>query len=174
MKPLNPYIIAIGLVFSICVHAGENKIGATLNEKVELDIAEVPATALSAITAIEPGFEPREAEKEFKHGNNYLDVEGLLNDGREIEFDLLETDDGWQVVEIQRDLSWDQVPQQVAAALLDESPGYHPRRIIESVQHGQDITVYEFYAIDSNGKESRTEVKVEAGSAKVLEQEWMH
>ena len=45
---------------------------------------------------------------------------------------------------------------------------------LESIQHGTGITVYEFYAVDSQGKESRKEVKVEGGEAVVLAKEWQH
>jgi hypothetical protein len=80
------------------------KIGSTLNEKVALDIREVPRSAMDEIKAIQPGFVAEEAEKEFKHGNVYLDVEGK-SDGKEIEFDMLQTESGWKVVEVQRDLT---------------------------------------------------------------------
>jgi hypothetical protein len=149
------------------------KIGSTLNEKVALDISQVPPSAMDEIKAIQPGFVAEEAEKEFKHGNVYLDVEGEA-DGKEIEFDMLQTESGWKVVEVQRDLTWAQLPQNVAEALQADSPEFEPKRIIESVQHGTQITIYEFYAVDGDGTESRKEVKVENGTATVLDEEWRH
>lgn len=149
------------------------KIGSTLNKKVALDVSQIPATAMEEIKSIKPDFFVEEAEKEFKHGNVYLDVEGESG-GQEIEFDMLQTKSGWKVVEVQRDLTWESVPQDVADALKTDSPAFEPKRIIESVQYGTDITIYEFYAVDADGKESRKEVKVEKGIATALDKEWTH
>jgi len=154
-------------------HEKTTKIGSTLNEKVALDVSQIPASAMKEIKAIKPNFVVGEAEKEFKHGNVYLDVEGEA-DGKEIEFDMLQTESGWKVVEVQRDLTWEQLPKDVAKALKTGSPDFEPKRIIESVQHGTDITIYEFYAVDASGKESRKEVKVEDGVTSVLDEEWTH
>ncbi len=155
-------------------HGEKPKIGATLNNKVSLNLEELPPSALQAIMAIEPNFAMQEAEKESKHGKTYLDVEGHLPNGDEIEFDMLETDGIWQVVEVQRDLTWEQLPGNVASALTSHDSSFIPKRIIESKQHGTPVTVYEFYAVDSDGKESRKEVKVEGGEATVLKKEWQH
>ena len=62
----------------------------------------------------------------------------------------------------------------MAEALKDDAPTFEPKRIIESVQYGTEITIYEFYAVDAEGKESRKEVKVENGVATVLDKEWTH
>lgn len=155
-------------------HGEQTKIGATLNEKVGMSISDIPDNALTAIKAIEPSFTVNEVEKELKHGKTYLDVEGVLADGREIEFDMLQVADEWKVVEVQRDLVWSQLPENVSGALKQSSPDFEAKRIIESIQHGTGITVYEFYAVDSQGKESRKEVKVEGGEAVVLAKEWQH
>ena len=75
---------------------------------------------------------------------------------------------------MQRDLTWDQLPEIVANALEKDSPDFEPKRIIESVQYGTAITIYEFYAVGVDGTESRKEVKVEQGVAAVLDEEWTH
>jgi len=149
------------------------KIGSTLNKKVALDVSQIPVSAMNEIKTIKPDFVVEEAEKEFKHGNVYLDIEGEAG-GQEIEFDMLQTESGWKVVEVQRDLTWESVPKDVAEALKTDSPEFMPKRIIESVQYGTDITIYEFYAVDADGKESRKEVKVEKGVVSVLDEEWTH
>lgn len=150
------------------------KIGATLNKKQALAISDIPAEVLKAIKPLAANLNILEAEKEWKHGNVYIDVEGKLPNGEEIEFDLLQVKDAWKVVEVQRDLEWAALPKNVRDALLADSPEFEAKRIIESIQHGQDLTVYEFYSVDHNGKESRKEVKVEAGKAEVLKSEWKH
>jgi hypothetical protein len=155
-------------------HGKKAQVGSTLNEKEAFDISRLPESALAAIKAIAPEFTVKEAEKEYKHGKTYLDVEGHTSDGSEIEFDMLQVDDSWKVVEVQRDLTWEQLPAEVTKALTSHDASFKPKRIIESKQYGTDITVYEFYAVDSQGNESRKEVKVEAGTANVLEKEWEH
>lgn len=155
-------------------YAKAPQIGSTLNKKEALDIADIPANALNAIKAIQPNFVVGEAEKEFKNGNTYLDLEGKLADGSEIEFDILKTNKGWKVVEIQRDLDWQQLPEMVSVAVLNDSEDFSAKRIIESIQHGTDITVYELYTVDASGKEIRKEVKVENNIAMVLDEEWQH
>ena len=150
------------------------KIGASLNEKEEIAVEDIPAGVLTAVKEIAPDMTINEAEKEYKHHNVYIDVEGILEDGREIEFDLLKQGDEWQVVEIQRDLQLEQVPENVVNTLLASSPTFEAKRIIESIQHGEDITIYEFYSVDSDGKEARKEVKLKNNKAEVLESEWSH
>lgn len=169
-------VSAVGLVLvasSSALSAEEKKIGSTLNKKVAIALSDIPAQALAAIHQIKPDFVPEEVEKEFKHGNEYLDVEGD-NKGSEIEFDMLFTDAGWEVVEIQRDLTLDQLPKGVLTSFKSTKSLLAPKRIIESVQHGTDITVYEFYSVNEQGIETRTEVKLENGVATLLDKEWTH
>jgi len=175
--PLITLVLATSLALPALAGDGQHektpKVGSTLNRKVALDISQIPASAMDEIKSIKPDFVVAEAEKEFKHGNVYLDVEGETG-GKEIEFDMLQTESGWKVVEVQRDLTWPQLPENVAKALKADSPEFMPKRIIESVQYGTDITIYEFYAVDAAGKESRKEVKVEKGDTTVLDEEWTH
>lgn len=174
MKIFTLLVSVSALCFSFHASAEHHKVGATLNKKQALAISEIPAEVLAAIKPLAPSLSIAEAEMEWKHDNIYIDVEGTLPTGEEIEFDLLQVGDAWQVVEVQRDLAWDALPENVRNALVADSPTFTPKRIIESVQHGQDITVYEFYSVDANGKESRKEVKVQAGKAEVLQKEWKH
>jgi len=154
--------------------AESHKVGASLNQKKEIAVEDIPAGVLSAINEIAPNMTINEADKEYKHGNTYIDVEGKLEDGREIEFDLLKKGDIWKIVEIQRDLQSEQVPENVLSTLKDSAPKFEATRIIESIQHGEDIIIYEFYGLDADGKEVRKEVKVEENNVEVLETEWSH
>ena len=67
-----------------------------------------------------------------------------------------------------------QVPENVVNALSSNTPTFEAKRIIESIQHGEDITIYEFYSVDADGKELRKEVKLQDDKADVLETEWSH
>ena len=174
MKTLTLLVSMGALCISLQAMAEHHKVGATLNKKQALAVNEIPADVLAAIKPLAPDLAIAEAEKEWKHGNVYIDVEGTLPNVNEIEFDLLHSGDTCQVVEVQRDLTWDTTPKNVRDALVADSPRFKAKRIIESVQHDQNITVYEFYSVDADGKESRKEVKVEAGKAEVLQKEWQH
>ena len=166
-------LLACALVAAGPVDQREPKIGSTLNSKQDVPLSQIPPAALKAIEALYPEFEAQEAEKEFKHDKVYLDVEGEL-DGSEIEFDLLKMPDGWTIVEVQRDLHWEDLPTTVAEVLTHQAPDFEPRRIIESIQHNTDTTIYEFYAVSSEGIESRKEVMLKKGVATVLQKEWQH
>ncbi|WAJ72158.1 hypothetical protein [Catenovulum adriaticum] len=177
---VNPLIAALASVFIITnASAKESKIGASLNKKVELSIAELPQQVTDVINQARPGFVVKEAEKEYKHGNVYIDVEGLDKDGNEIEFDLLKQNNRWQIVEIQRDLTLKQTPDIVVAALKSEQPNIQPKRIIESEQvtgkQANRVIIYEFYTVNpSSGDEKKFEVKLSAGKAELLKHEWQH
>ena len=164
-------ITLLGVLFSISqgANAGDNKVGSSLNEKYEIELSKIPASAMSAILKFKPGFVAKEAEKELKHGNSYLDIEGIDKAGNEVEFDMLQKNGTWQVVEIQRDLTLSQCPKIVLAVL----PKITPKRIIESDQTN-GIVVYEFYAVATDGDETKYEVKVENNKAELLMKEWTH
>jgi hypothetical protein len=81
--------------------------------------------------------------------------------------------DVWRVVEIQRDISMDQAPEPVRAALLAAAPGVEPARIIESDQ-GDGVIIYEFYTRDAAGEEQKYEVKFDGATAEFLAEEWAH
>lgn len=150
-----------------------DQIGSSLNQKFALQLSEVPQQALDEVFKLQPDFSPAEAEKELKHGLTYIDLEGTKADGSEIEFDMLLQDGQWQVMEVQRDLTFEQCPPAVVAALHKGAPEFVPRRIIESDQR-TGVVVYEFYTVHADGTEERKEVKLENGQAELLSEEWRH
>lgn len=151
------------------LNASDSKVGSSLNEKYEIELASIPASAMAAILKLKPHFVAKEAEKELKHGNHYLDIEGVDATGNEVEFDMLQKDGKWQVVEIQRDLTLAKCPQLV----LDVLPKITPKRIIESDQTN-GIVIYEFYSVAADGDESKLEIKLENDHAELLSKEWRH
>jgi hypothetical protein len=145
-------------------------VDATGKQAVSLE--SIPAEVLAAANAARPGIQIAEAEHEQRNGNDYYDVEGLLN-GAEIELDLTRVDGAWKVVEIQRDVVMADVPAPVAGALSGAHPQFAPNRIIESDQDN-GIVIYEFFGPGADGKDSKIEVKLENGGADVLTSEWIH
>lgn len=149
------------------------EVGATLNEKADISIDDVPAAVLEAARAVRPNVNYTEAEMEIRNGVTYYDVGGEDENGQEVELDIMQDGDGWRVVEVQRDISFDETPEPVKAALLASAPGVEPARIIESDQT-DGVIIYEFYTRDADGAEAKYEVKFENGEAEFLTEEWVH
>ena len=133
---------------------------------------DAPASVMKLVADARDDFTPIEAEKKERDGRVYYDVEGILDDGSELEFDVLMTESGPEIVEIQRDLEWVDVPEDVRALALAASGGAVPVRTIEGIQTDEAI-IYEFFA-DGAPSEPAVEVRVKDGEASVLEERWLH
>ncbi|WP_417450405.1 hypothetical protein [Kordiimonas sp.] len=172
-----PAVIAALLIMTPVTSSmvqAEGDVGASLNHKVSVPVADIPPAVLMAAKAKRPGLTFTEAESETKGGHHYYDLEGHDNAGREIELDLMLGEDGqWQVVEIQRDVLWQIVPALVQEELMANAPGVKPARIIESDQDNGTI-IYEFYTRDANGVEAKYEVALKGEEATFLREEWQH
>lgn len=168
----NTLLSTLLLLVTSVGHAAHHgaSVGSTLNQKVGVELKDVPSEVKDVIKAAHPKFTMQEAEKELKHGNTYFDIEGLDGNGNEIEFDMLLTEDGsWRIAEIQRDLTLAQCPQIVVSLLNARVPNINVARIIESDQ-GDGVIVYEFYTVDGQ-IEKKYEIKLEVS---FLEKEWAH
>lgn len=135
-------------------------------------VSPLPDDVLAVITAERPGFVYDEHERKDRDGRTYYDVEGTNGDGAEIEFDVLMTDRGPRIVEIQRDLDWSDVPAEVRAMALEASGGAEPVRIIESVQTDGAV-IYELFA-DGQPSDPAFEVRVLGGEVELLTERWIH
>lgn len=131
-----------------------------------------PPEVAAAVLKAEPRMTIVEAELKERDGRRYYDVEGTLPGGAEIELDLLQTPQGWQVVEIQRDIPWTEAPQPVQAAAAGPTKGVAPERVIESKQTDGTI-IYELFA-PGQPKDPAVEVAWKDGAAKVLAERWPH
>jgi len=134
--------------------------------------AEVPADVAASVRAAMPQMKITEAELKLRDGRRYYDVEGVLPDGSEIELDLLQTPQGWQVVEIQRDIAWTAAPDAVRAAAQPAWKGPAPVRVIESKQTDGSV-VYELFA-PGRTQTPALEVRLKDGKASVLKEVWPH
>ena len=151
----------------------EAEIGASLTKKVDVAIEDVPPAVLEAARERRPDLEFTAAEREQRGGRVYYDVEGVSPDSAEIELDIMQDGDGWKVVEIQRDIEFEEAPEPVRAALAQKAPGVVPDRIIESDQ-GDGVIIYEFFDRAPDGAESKYEVKFDGYTAVFLTEEWAH
>ena len=132
----------------------------------------VPADVAAAVKAAQPQMTITEAERKDRDGRRYYDVEGTLPGGGEIELDLLQTAKGWEVVETQRDIAWDQAPGPVQTAAAGPTKGVAPARVIESRQN-DGVVIYELFA-PGQPKDPAVEVSWKDGVAKVLTERWPH
>ena len=106
------------------------------------DAVDIPEAVRSVVLAARPGMVIAEAELKEREGRRYYDVEGTLS-GAEIELDLLETPRGWEVVEIQRDLPWAEIPGGVRTAAEGARAGFVRRwGVSHIVHHRAQLGVY--------------------------------
>ena len=146
---------------------------AVANSKVEIAVADLPKSVKNLVMSAREGFEIEEILKKTRDGRVYYDVEGELPSGDEIEFDVLMTDAGPEIVEIQRDILWRDVPRNARVAVNKvNTEKLSIARIIESVQTDESI-IYEIFVKDHKS-EPRFEAHVIDGEAKILASRWKH
>ena len=151
--------------------ASETKVATS--GKTEVAIADVPAEVLAAAQAARRGFTATEAESETREGRRYFDVGGTLG-GAEIEFDIMEENGRWKVVETQRDITFAAAPQAVRDAAAKVDSAFAPTRVIESTQE-DGVVIYELFGPQGNDPQGRKlEVKWDGKSAEMLTKEWAH
>lgn len=171
-KTFLPIAITSLIVSACSAEPGEGrKVDASGKEDTALDA--MPAEVVAAALAARPELSITEAEYETRDGNEYYDVGGTLPDGSELELDMTMINGAWTVVEFQRDIGMDLVPEGVAAVLTGGLPGWMPTRIIESDQ-GDGTVIYEFFAPAAGGELEKHEVKWTDGEAELLVDEWAH
>jgi len=169
--------IFIALTVFSCAAVGclraEEAPRASATEITEIALTDVPQSVVSLVMAERAGFEMEEVLKKVRDGRTYYDVEGELPSGDEIEFDVLMTRAGPEIVEIQRDILWKQVPKNarkvVTAANTD---GLKVARVIESTQTDNSI-IYEIF-VEGHKSDPRFEAQVKDGEAKLLTSRWKH
>lgn len=138
----------------------------------EVAVKDIPAAVVALVKAAAPTMTIKEAELKERAGRRYYDVEGVTSDGSEIEFDLLEKNGGWEIVETQRDIAWASAPKVVRDAAAASGKAIAPVRVIESRQ-ADGMVIYELFAAGKPGEPSM-EVSLKDGQAKVLTEVWPH
>jgi hypothetical protein len=179
MKSMTRHWVSAALLLGLVACGGSDEPGVAEGRKVDASGKEttgldaVPAEVLAAAYAAMPDLTISEAEYETRDGNEYHDVGGTLPDGSEWELDMTKVEGTWAVVEKQRDIGMDLVPDHVAGALETKFPEWHPDRIIESDQ-GDGVVIYEFFGKDDAGEATKIEIKYADGHAELLLDEWLH
>jgi len=158
-------------VVSACSNSEAPRASAT--EVTEVALSDVPQTVNTIVSAARPDFEATEVLKKVRDGRVYYDVEGELPNGDEIEFDVLMTESGPEIVEIQRDLNWGDVPLNARSEVSKgNAEGLEIVRVIESIQTDDSI-IYEFF-VEGHPSDPRLEVRVVDNVAKLLPTRWKH
>jgi hypothetical protein len=132
---------------------------------------DLPAAVVAVVKAAAPAMTIKEAELKERADRRYYDVEGVMPDGSEIEFDLLEKNGAWEVVETQRDIAWASAPKLVRDTAAS-GKAITPVRVIESKQT-DGMVIYELFAAGKPDDPSM-EVSLKDGKAKVLTEVWPH
>jgi len=145
------------------------------DEITEIALNEVPMDVRTVVMTTSPEFNMVEVVKKLRDGRTYFDVEGELPNGDEIEFDVLITVEGPQIVEIQRDLLLEDVPQPIRDVLdTGNTDKLKVVRVIESRQADGDTIIYEFFVADQPS-DPRFEVSVLGDNPpKLLKTRWKH
>lgn len=130
---------------------------------------DVPADVAAAAQIALPGFVIAEAERKERDGRVYYDLEGARADGSEAEIDMLQTPQGWQAVEIQRDIAWAEAPVDVRSTAAAAPGAFNPVRVIESTQVGDGAVIYELFA-EGRPEAPSMEIRVANGQARVMTQ----
>lgn len=142
-------------------------------EITEIVPADLPADVRALAEGAAEGFVITEVLKKVRDGRTYYDVEGELPDGTEIEFDILMTGAGPEIVEIQRNLEWADVPEAVRVAAQAAEPGAMPARVIESTQT-DGVIIYELFAPGAPADPAMEVSLSPGGEVSVLAERWPH
>ena len=149
--------------------AGCASTGAADVHSTDLMPEEVPAEVRILAAGAAEGFRISGAQKKVRDGRTYFDVEGELPDGRDLEFDILVTPAGPEIVETQRDIAWADAPELVRTA----APGVVPARVIESTQTDGTV-IFELFAPGLPADPSIEVLLGTDGKVRVLQERWPH
>lgn len=137
-----------------------------------IDAADIPAEIVAAAEREIPGMKISGAEVKDREGRRYYDVEGTRADGAEVELDVLQTPRGWEIVEIQRDIPWADVPIEARNVAVPALKNIVPARVIESRQTDGRI-IYELFKPGA-AHTPAFEIMVDRGKASLLTKAWPH
>ena len=110
----------------------------------------VPTEIATAVSAAAPGITITNGEPDA--ANNEYEVTGTMPNGDEVEFDMVQSNGAWTVLEIQRDVAWSSVPEPVRAAAAAAPNPFEPVRVIESRQAADGSVVFELFPAEGQGQ----------------------
>ena len=134
--------------------------------------ADLPPALTALVQQTVPNMTVTEAERKEREGRIYYDVEGTRADGSAVELDIQQVGDRFEVVEIQRDVAFADMPPPVQASARSATGAFAPERVIESRQTDGSV-IYELFAAGQPA-EPAMEVRLKDGRVEVLTERWPH
>ena len=131
---------------------------ALAQEEGKLSMSDVPPEAQAGARAAMPGVEFQEAQLDLDGGRATYELAAQM-DGKNVEVDVLSTG---EVVEVEREIDMNAVPQMVQKALEKHVSGFQPK-MIEHSTRSDLATFYEFEGTDSEGQEIDVEISEDGG-----------
>ncbi len=131
---------------------------AFAQDEGEMSMSDVPPEAHAGAMAAMPGVEFQEVQLDLDGGQATYELSAQM-DGKNVEVDVLSTG---EVIEVEREISMEEVPQAVQDALNKHLSGFQPETIEHSTRTNL-ATMYEFEGTDSEGQAIDVEVSEDGG-----------
>jgi putative hemolysin len=165
------YALALALAAAACSSpAPETAAPASETASPQAAAPAVPADIAAIVSAAAPGISITGGE--LNNSKTEYEVTGTMPNGDEVEFDLVQANGTWSVLEIQRDVPWSSVPEPVRAAANAAQKGFEPVRVIESKEPKDGAVIYELFAAPAQGQDGpggpAMEVRWHEGKAAVV------
>jgi len=154
MKIQSIMFFLITLLFSAQAYAGT---------EVIIGLDQVPESIMTTARELMPGVRFNSANTEEEaDGTLVYEIQGVLNDGRRVEVDILSEGD---VQEIEVEFSRDLVPGAVIQAIEARYPGFKPTYIEASHSASKKVLQYEFEGLMGDKK---MDLEVSADGRKIV------
>lgn len=126
----------------------------------------VDPVIVAVAQAAVPGFTVTGGALDAEDGE--YEVTGTAADGAEVELDMRQINGVWNVIQIQRDVVWARVPENVRAAAEAAPEAFVPVRVIESIQPVDGAVFYQLFDADDQPGHPSREVRLYEGEAAVM------
>lgn len=110
--------------------------------------AEAPAEVLAAIRTEDPAFQPAGSIEDATIGTVVWKVTATGENPRT--YHVINSNEGWRVVQIRRDLAWGDAPDAVRDVVAMSPQAIVPTRVTEVIEPGADGVMYDLYADNAN------------------------
>ena len=162
MTKVRYLFLVLALAAAACSPPASDSTQSQAAAPVPPDIAAVASAAAPGVTI---------TSGELNASGNQFEVTGTMPNGDEVEIDLAQSNGAWMALEVQRDVAWSSVPEQVRAAAAAVPESFEPVRVIESTQSDDGSIVYELFRAVPGGRPSGgpdVEVRWHEGIASVV------
>lgn len=129
----------------------------------------LPDGAGEVVLAAMPGVTITASEQQDAANGGELEVTAVTADGLEYEFDLMPGEAGaWNVVQIQRDIAWEDAPENVRTVAAAAPGAFTPVRVIESREPVDGAVYYQLFSATDQPQFPSVQVRLYEGEAAVM------